>query len=124
MFARKTLYALVVTALLALLWVPTAAAGCKITVGVKNTGSSSFIVDWGQSKLKVKGGLWKKIAKNSKETVKPGKTATETFTALFNCGASRRYQFHTIKGGSTKTTYNPSASGWTKSNTPTSNVSM
>lgn len=102
---------------------PAANAGCSLTIRVKNTGNATFTVNWSDSKLKVKGGLWAKI-RDGRESVAPGKIVSTTYQALFNCGTNRRYQIVTEKGGSVKTTYYPSSSGWTTSQTVTVNISM
>lgn len=102
---------------------PIANAGCSLTIKVKNTGNATFTVNWSESKVKVKGGLWTKL-KDGRESVAPGKTVSTTYQALFNCGANRRYQIRTEKGGSEKTTYYPSSSGWTTQQTVTVNISM
>ena len=94
-------------------------AGCQITITVENTGNSAFTVNWDESKVKVRGGTWKKIASNSSELVPAGGSRSETFTALFNCGAKRRYQIHMAQGGNTEVEYHPSPSRWTTDQTPT-----
>ncbi|KYF96779.1 hypothetical protein BE20_39330 [Sorangium cellulosum] len=101
-----------------------AVAGCQITVRVHNSGSQSFAVDWDESKVKARGGTWDKLAKSSSEQVDPGETKSIVYGALFNCGANRRYQIHTTRGGDEETTYFPSPDGWTTDQTPTINVSM
>lgn len=100
-----------------------ASAGCDITIKVKNTGNATYTVNWDDSKVKVKGGLWKKIG-DGKESVSPGAIVSTTYKALFNCGSKRRYQVRTLKGGSEKTTYYPSSSTWTTKQTFTVKVSM
>lgn len=101
-----------------------AAAGCQITVTVRNTGTQAFTVDWEKSKVKIEGGLWDKLAKNSMATVQPGQSKSIVYGATFNCGANRRYQVVTVRGDSERTTYLPGESTWTTSTTPTANVSM
>ena len=102
----------------------TAYAGCNVTVKVKNTGSHGFTVVWDKSKVKSKGGLWKKLARNSSEYVPAGAHRSINYTATFNCNAKRRYQVRTTRGGSTKTTYFPGPSGWTQNQSVTVNVNM
>ncbi|KYF54723.1 hypothetical protein BE04_24505 [Sorangium cellulosum] len=101
-----------------------AVAGCQITVRVHNSGSQSFAVDWDESKVKARGGTWDKLANNSSEQVDPGETKSIVYGALFNCGANRRYQIHTTRGGDEETTYFPGPDSWTTDQTPTINVSM
>lgn len=98
-------------------------AGCNINVEVHNTGSVAYTVDWGASKVKVKGGTYKKIG-NSVVTVNPGQTKTEDFKATFNCGAKRRYQIKTTEGTNSRTTYVPSTTGWTTSQTVHRDIAM
>ncbi|WP_437548645.1 hypothetical protein WME97_00775 [Sorangium sp. So ce367] len=101
-----------------------AVAGCQITVRVHNSGSRPFTVDWDESKVKVSGGTWDKLAKTSSESVGAGQTKSVVYGALFNCGANRRYQIHTTRGGDEETTYFPGVSDWTTSQSPTINISM
>ncbi|WP_437485356.1 hypothetical protein WME75_00660 [Sorangium sp. So ce1014] len=101
-----------------------AVAGCQITVRVHNSGSQAFTVNWDESKVKVSGGTWSKLANTSSELVGAGQTKSVVYGALFNCGANRRYQIHTSQGGDEETTYFPSVSGWTTDQTPTIDVSM
>ncbi|WP_437570833.1 hypothetical protein [Sorangium sp. So ce542] len=101
-----------------------AVAGCQITVRVHNSGSQAFAVDWDESKVKARGGTWDKLARNSSEQVAPGETKSIVYGALFNCGANRRYQIHTTRGGDEETTYFPGPDSWTTDQTPTINVSM
>lgn len=101
-----------------------AVAGCQITVSVHNSGSQAFTVDWDESKVKVSGGTWDKLANNSSELVGAGQTKSVVYGALFNCGANRRYQIHTTQGGDEETNYFPGVSSWTTDQTPTINISM
>ena len=91
-------------------------AGCDINVEVHNTGSQTITVDWGDSKVKVKGGTWKKIG-SSAVSIAAGDTKTEDFKATFNCGAKRRYKIKSTEGSSSKTTYHPGTSSWTTAQT-------
>ncbi|XXX77361.1 hypothetical protein WMF30_01125 [Sorangium sp. So ce134] len=100
-----------------------AVAGCQITVRVHNSGSQAFTVNWDESKVKASGGTWDKLAKNSSEVVGAGQTKSIVYGALFNCGAKRRYQIHTTKGGNDDTTYFPSETTWTTDQTPTIDIS-
>ncbi|WP_437813600.1 hypothetical protein [Sorangium sp. So ce1078] len=101
-----------------------AVAGCQITVRVHNSGSQAFTVNWDESKVKVSGGTWSKLANSSSEVVGAGQTKSIVYGATFNCGANRRYQIHTTQGGDEETTYFPGVSSWTTDQTPTINVSM
>ncbi|WP_437669746.1 hypothetical protein [Sorangium sp. So ce131] len=101
-----------------------AVAGCQITVSVRNTGNQAFTVHWDESKVKVSGGTWDKLARNSSEVVGAGQTKSIVYGALLGCGANRRYQIHTSQGGDEETTYFPSSSDWTKDETPRVDVSM
>ncbi|AUX44869.1 uncharacterized protein SOCE26_063390 [Sorangium cellulosum] len=101
-----------------------AVAGCQITVSVRNTGSQAFTVNWDESKVKVSGGTWDRLARNSSERVDAGETRSIVYGALWGCGANRRYQIHTSQDGDDETTYFPSSSDWTTDTTPRVDVSM
>ena len=122
MFSKRNIWIGVLSVLLTISVASKASAGCKITISVHNTGSAQLTVDWDESKVKSKGGLWTKI-KGGKNTVASGATESHVYTATFNCDANRRYQIFTEQGDSDQTTYIPSSSGWTTDSSPTVNIS-
>ena len=122
MFSQRKVWIGVLGVLLAISLTSNASAGCKITISVNNTGTAALTVDWDESKVKTKGGLWKKI-KGGKNTVAPGATESHVYTATFNCDANRRYQIFTEQGDSDQTTYIPSSSTWTTDSSPTVSIS-
>ena len=102
-------------------WPGMANAGCKINLGVKNAGGSILDVAGVNSKVKSKGGVWKRLSKGNwgGGVLKPGDTHYDLYEATFRCGAKRRYQMyyrcHTgpLKGKAF-VDYYPAASGsWT-----------
>lgn len=106
---------LITTALLAggLVAVPTAAqAGCKITVKVKNDKNKDIVVDWRDSKVKIKGGIWKKLGTNS-QTIPKGKTKSHSYNATFGCGKKRQYKVYWSGGGSDGWKYYPDSNSFT-----------
>jgi hypothetical protein len=117
--------ALTAAAALALAFAGTATpttAGCSVNVTFHSTEASPappndvIEVDLHESKVKIKGGFWKKLSsKEDIETVFPGERAKRTFKLDFGCSSSRRYKFLIQDDNSSdeKTLYFPSSLGWT-----------
>lgn len=111
-----------------------AAAGCAINLGVENTGSSSLWVQGELSKVKSRGGTWRRLgASNWAPTgassfhLQSGGTAIDVYNATFGCGKKRRYRIVYECGSganrSARTTHYPGASSWTKNQSPTIGLS-
>jgi hypothetical protein len=88
-------------------------AGCKITITVDNDKSHPITVNWKESKVKIKGGIFKKIGTNS-QTIPKGMSKNHAFSADFGCKKNRQYKIYWSGGGSDGWVYYPSASGFTK----------
>jgi hypothetical protein len=88
-------------------------AGCKITITVDNDKNHSITVNWKASKVKIKGGFFKKIGTNS-QTIPKDKSKDHAFSADFGCKKNRQYKIYWSGGGSDGWVYYPSASGFTK----------
>lgn len=68
-------------------------AGCKIEIDVKNSTGHQIPVDWKASKVKVKGGVFKKLGTNS-QTIGKGKTKSHSYNADFGCSKKRQYKIY------------------------------
>ncbi|MCP5054389.1 MAG: hypothetical protein GY940_44895 [bacterium] len=88
-------------------------AGCKITITVKNDKNYTITVNWKTSKVKIKGGIWKKLGTNS-QTIGKGKERSHSYNATFGCNKKRQYKIYWSGGGSDGWEYYPSSSGFTK----------
>lgn len=91
-------------------------AGCQITVRIKNKRSRPVTVDWKQSKVKTKGGTWKKLGTN-KITVHGKRTKTHHYSATFGCNAKRRYRINYGGLGGDGNVYYPGTNSWTTKQT-------
>lgn len=97
----------------------------KLTITVVNKDTEPLNVEWHECKVKVKGGLYERLAKNTNtDTIQPGKTASTVHDATFASDAKRRYQIAVNNGDSDSVTYYPSNSGWTEDSTPTIGVKV
>lgn len=89
-------------------------AGCKITIKVKNNKNHPITVDWKSSKVKIKGGTFKKLGTNS-QSVPPGQTVSHSYNADFGCNKNRQYKIYwSGSGGSDGWVYHPGPNGFTK----------
>lgn len=105
------------------IWVGSAAAGCKINVGVKNTGDIK--IRFMQLHVKSKGGSWAYGGSKGWSPFKhlaPGASHSDGYNATFGCKAKRRYRFTYKCEGSPieeeNFDYFPTATGWTKDINP------
>ncbi len=111
MKARTT--AALLLAALGTLGLGTAHAGCKIEIDVKNDTGHTISVDWRDSKVKIKNGVWKKLGTNS-QTIKKDKTKSHSYNATFGCNKQRQYKIYWSGGGEDGWEYFPSTSGFTE----------
>lgn len=93
--------------------------GCSVNITIHNTdtapaGGDIVEVDWKASKVKIKGGFWKKLG-NTTQVVYPGDKEVETFKLDFGCGSNRRYKIvvNDQNTEQSRTVYHPSVDGWT-----------
>ena len=108
-----------------------AQAGCGINLGVKNTGSSSItLYNYIKSSAKIKNGTWRDLhhglwgsGTKKKWTLAAGETYTDNYSASFGCGKNRRYRiYYWCSNNTNRTTYYPSANGFTKKQSLTINL--
>lgn len=113
------------------LWAPQASAGCGITIRASNSSSNLIDIDWYYSKVKTKGGWWKRL----KDMCDYGETADEEHLTYvqagesvsiaceldFGCSTKRQYRIYikNIDSGHTDDAYDyyPSSSSYTTSTT-------
>lgn len=110
----RGLYAyLIIPLLLSTLFSP-AYAGCNINIKIYNNETAPIYVDWYFSKVKSKGGSWKRISSSGK-TIAPGESLSKVYFATFGCSAKRRYKlyFRTVPMTNSWVEYFPSPSAWT-----------
>ena len=96
-------------------------AGCKITIEIVNKTSRSIIIDKKDSKVKIKGGTWRKIGKNNTE-VRGGEKVSIPFNATFGCKKKRQYRISWSGQGEGGTKYHPSTTGFTTNQTVKINI--
>ena len=105
-------------------------AGCKLTLRAnqpepRGGGDNHFCIDWTESEVKIKGGLWKSLQK----AVEKAKGQPTDFTCLnksesfsfvieldFGCSVGRQYRFklRRVSDQHTMMDYVPSATDYTK----------
>ena len=90
-----------------------ASAGCQVNIEVHNLDAVAGTVDWSDSKVKIRNGIYKKLGTTS-TVVQAGDTISEDFALTFGCNTDRRYQFNFEQAGNSQTIYVPSSSGWTQ----------
>ncbi len=68
-------------------------AGCKLNLAIKNPGKNLINVINFRSKVKKKAGTWRRLHKGGWNIprVKPGKVASDVYSAGFGCKTSRRF---------------------------------
>ena len=96
-------------------------AGCKMTIEIVNKTNRSIIVDKKKSKVKIKGGTWRKIGKTTTE-VRKGEKVSIPYNATFGCKKKRQYRISWSGQGEGGTKYHPSTTGFTTSQTVTINI--
>ena len=97
----------------------------RLTVTVVNKDNVPLYIEWHECKVKVKGGVYKKLAKNTNtDTIKPGGVVSTVYNATFGADAKRRYQIAGNDGNSDFIKMYPSYNGWTQDSTPTINVKI
>ena len=97
----------------------------RLTVEVINQDNEPIIIDWHNSKVKVRGGTYKKLSNSENiDTILPGKNASIVFNTTFGANAKRRYQISVNNGDSTKLVYHPGQNDWTENPTPTIKVKV
>ena len=110
------LIAILVFVLGGLLHINEASAGCRINIKARNDSSSPVNLSRHDSKVKVKGGTWKKVfGVNDDLRVEPHSNFDYVYKASFGCNVKRRWLFTLIDGeGCTfeYAWYKPSADGW------------
>ncbi len=132
------LFVILTVALIFVLPVKPALAGCQLNIFIKNTGNASLEVNNEYSggyhtSVKIKFGKWKDLRagdwffyEDGLELDPTGKMG-DVFRGDFNCGAKRRYKFrYSCQGGDNRgrsfTDYYPSSTGWTKQQSVTVNL--
>ena len=95
----------------------------RLTVKVVNQDNEPINIDWHDSKVKVRGGTYKKLSNNTNtDIILPGEHASIVYDATFGANVKRRYQISVNNGDSTKVKVYPSHNGWTEDPTPTIKV--
>jgi hypothetical protein len=92
--------------------ITTSYAGCKLTVKIQNMTKRSITVDKSKSQVKVKGGVWKKLGRNTTE-VRRGDTISIPYSAAFGCNAKRQYRVKWSGQGEGGYKYYPNTSTFT-----------
>ncbi|OZC04306.1 hypothetical protein [Rubricoccus marinus] len=102
--------------------------GCTVSIRGTNRGNRDIEIKLTRSKVKVRGGIWKRIDKvagtvggacTDDEVSVPNdrQTYSESCNLDLGCGSRRRYKFEIKRGGNTHIEYFPSSNGWTTSTT-------
>lgn len=96
------------------------AAGCSVNVKFVNRESTQSKVDEHESKSKAANpfflmiSTWKRLGDTTINVPANGEK-TRTYKTDFSCSWPKRFKFLVKNGGSTKTIYKPSSTGWTSS---------
>lgn len=84
-------------ALLLLLPISHASAGCNINITARNSGHETVFINPFEAKVKIKMGTWKKIftsvSSPTELAIAPGGRFSYVYKAFFGCGKKRRYKF-------------------------------
>jgi len=102
--------------------------GCTVSVRATNRGNRDIEIRLTRSKVKVRGGRWKRIDRaagvvggactDDEITVENDReTYSESCNLDMGCNSRRRYKFEIKRGGNTHIEYFPSQQGWTRSTT-------
>ena len=99
-----------------LLFVSEASAGCRINISGRNDGPHPVHLSFHNSKVKVKGGTWKKIFRVDDDLrVEAGTRFNYVYQASMGCNVKRRWLFTLINGEGCDfeyAWYKPSSTGW------------
>ena len=104
-------------ALVGFLHVNEASAGCRINISGRNDSNWSVWFSYRNSKVKIKGGTWKKIFKGHRDAtmVEGHSNFNFIYDADFGCNVKRRWVF-TLEAGDAcnfeYSWYKPSNDGW------------
>lgn len=86
---------------------------CDVTIRGSNSGASTITFGHSMSRVKVRGGLWKKLG-SWEATAKPDGSLASTVRLDFGCSPKRRYRLYFArKDGSDAVCYYPSSASWT-----------
>ena len=103
-------------AFIGFLHVDEASAGCRINIKGRNDGPHPVSLSFHDSKVKVKGGTWKKIFHPHDDLrVEPGTQFNYVYDAAFGCNLKRRWVFRLLKGEGCALEhiwYKPSSTEW------------
>ncbi len=93
-----------------------AAAGCRINIKGRNDSSAPVYLSYHNSKVKVKGGTWKKIFDTDDNLrIEANSTFEYLYKASMGCNVKRRWLFTLTNGGVCEfeyAWYKPSSTGW------------
>ncbi len=102
--------------LVGFLQVNEASAGCRINIQGRNDGPHPVNLSYHDSKVKVKGGTWKKIFRSDDDLrVEAGTQFHYVYDAALGCNLKRRWVFRLIKGEGCAFEhiwYKPSSTEW------------
>ncbi|MEM7425230.1 MAG: hypothetical protein AAF441_03995 [Pseudomonadota bacterium] len=106
----------------------TAYAGCQISLSVRNTSNIDIQLYPYRSKVKSRGGSWRKLGNGGWKqvhnmlTINPSSTEVDTYSAAFRCNARRRYLIQyackTASVEEIRTVYFPDPNGWSDDQSP------
>lgn len=100
-----------------------AQAGCRINLAVVNNGNLTVVIIKRASKVKIEGGLWRRLSRGGwrAPTLPPGQSATDVYNAAFGCTALRRYriEYKCMGVAGTRVTYYPGPNDYNRSSSPT-----
>lgn len=110
------------------------AGACIVNLSVKNVGSQTLYVSNALSKVKVRNGYYRALSKGHwsskrEQTIKNGRTFTDSYRAQQGCNKKRRYRIEYRCGAygsgnvSNRGIYYPSTNGWTTKQSLTINIS-
>jgi hypothetical protein len=92
-----------------------ALAGCQIEVTYKNEFQEDIQTNPIHSKVKIQGGVYKKLGTRNKYITIPAYgQKTRNYTLDFGCNHDRRYKFHMVWAGIPYYKFKPSENGWTR----------
>ncbi len=99
-----------------LVYVNESSANCSIIIVAVNNGPHPVTLSYHDSKVKIRGGIWKKVfKKNDNLRVLPGAEFTYYYQANLSCSHKRRWSFTLLKGEGCAfeyAWYKPSSTGW------------
>lgn len=94
----------------------TVSAGCGVTIEVENDTGDDITVDWNDSDVRTRYGIWKRLATTS-QSIDAGDEESKAFILDLGCGNDRRYRIQIEQNGNTWWEYFPTPSTYTRNTT-------